>query len=536
MTSGSRTRWRSSWLALALRVVSAMAEGRTPDLGTGAAAHRRPLRGVTAGRERGRAGPRGPGARHPGAPAVRRRAAAAGLRLPPPAGVGGDHRADLGHRRGHCRRQGGHQAAARRGRHPGARGDRRAQRRGGRGCLRLPRRAGRGQAGVRPPRARTSSSRPPPRRSSPPTARPGPAAGWSWSSHTSPGRDYRVLVVGGRVAAAAELSPAQVTGDGVCAIAALVDQVNADPRRGIGHDRPLTRIVLDDVSIAHLAGQGLAPTSVPALGQIVTLRHNANLSTGGTSKDVTDSVHPAVARMCARVAAVTGLDVCGIDLRLPDISQPLVAGHASGGVHRDQRLAGPADASAPQRGQPARRGRRHRRPALPARRAVPGADRVGDRDQRQDHHRPADRAHPAPRRSSRRDDIDRRRLHRRRPCPRGRRVRPEVGRHGSRRPHRAGRRAGDRTRRDRAPRPGLRPGRRRRGHQHLQRPPGHRRHRHPGRPGQRQVTGRRGDHLPRPARAQRRRPALPRGWPSGPPSATATRWSATSASRRSTRS
>ena len=147
-----------------------------------------------------------------------------------------------------------------------------------------------------------------------------------------PGSDYRVLVVGGRVAAAAELSPARVTGDGVCEIAALVDRVNADPRRGIGHARPLTRIVLDDVAIAHLAGQGLAPTTVPAVGQIVTLRHNASLSAGGTSKDVTGSVHPAVARVCARAAAITGLDVCGIDLRLPDIRQPLVAGEASGAV------------------------------------------------------------------------------------------------------------------------------------------------------------------------------------------------------------
>jgi len=146
------------------------------------------------------------------------------------------------------------------------------------------------------------------------------------------GSDYRVLLVGGRVVAAAELFPAQVTGDGVSEIAALVDQVNADPRRGIGHDRPLTRIVLDDTSIAHLACQGLAPASVPALGQIVTFRRNANLSTGGTSKDVTDSVHPAVARMCRRAAAVTGLDICGIDLRLSDISEPLAAGHASGGV------------------------------------------------------------------------------------------------------------------------------------------------------------------------------------------------------------
>lgn len=146
------------------------------------------------------------------------------------------------------------------------------------------------------------------------------------------GRDYRVLIVGGQVAAAAELRPARVTGDGVSQITALVDRVNAEPRRGIGHDRPLTRIVLDDASIAHLARQGLTPASVPAAGRAVTLRFNANLSTGGTSKDVTDSVHKAVARMCARAAAATGLDVCGIDLRLADIGQPPTAGDAPGTV------------------------------------------------------------------------------------------------------------------------------------------------------------------------------------------------------------
>jgi cyanophycin synthetase len=139
------------------------------------------------------------------------------------------------------------------------------------------------------------------------------------------GTDYRALVVGGRVVVA-ELSPAQVTGDGVRAITDLVDQVNEDPRRGIGHDRPLTRIVLDDVTAAHLSSQDLTPASVPGPGQVVRLRHNANLSTGGTSKDVTDAVHPAVARMCVRAAAVVGLDVCGIDLRLPDISQPVPRG------------------------------------------------------------------------------------------------------------------------------------------------------------------------------------------------------------------
>jgi len=142
------------------------------------------------------------------------------------------------------------------------------------------------------------------------------------------GTDYRVLVVGGRIAAAAELRPAQVTGDGISPISGLVDQVNAEPQRGIGHDRPLTRIVLDDTAVAHLARQDLTPTSVPAAGQAVTLRFNANLSTGGTSKDVTDCVHPEVARMCARVAAQLNLDVCGIDLRLGDISGPLGANSA----------------------------------------------------------------------------------------------------------------------------------------------------------------------------------------------------------------
>ena len=113
--------------------------------------------------------------------------------------------------------------------------------------------------------------------------------------------------------------------------------------------------------------------------------HNANLSTGGTSKDVTDSMHPAVARMCARAAAVTGLDVCGIDLRLTDISQPLAAGRASGCVIEINASPGLRMHLHPSEGRPARRGRRHHRPALPARRALPGADRVGDRDQRQDH-------------------------------------------------------------------------------------------------------------------------------------------------------
>jgi cyanophycin synthetase len=145
------------------------------------------------------------------------------------------------------------------------------------------------------------------------------------------GTDYRVLVVGDRVVAA-ELAVAQVTGDGTADIAALVERANADPKRGVGHDRPLTRITLDEAAFDCLNRQGLTPASVPRAGQVVKLRHNANLSTGGTSKDVTDAIHPAVARMCMRAAATIGLDVCGIDLRLRDITQPPGTFSETGGI------------------------------------------------------------------------------------------------------------------------------------------------------------------------------------------------------------
>ena len=155
------------------------------------------------------------------------------------------------------------------------------------------------------------------------------------------GQDYRVLVIDGRVAAAAQLHPASVTGDGTHTISQLVARVNADPRRGDGHARALTRIVLDDEVMRHLDAAGLDGGSVPAPGQVVALRQNANLSTGGTSRDVTDLVHDDVAALCVRASAAAGLDICGVDLRAADISAPLdtapagagLAGAASAGAH-----------------------------------------------------------------------------------------------------------------------------------------------------------------------------------------------------------
>jgi cyanophycin synthetase len=141
------------------------------------------------------------------------------------------------------------------------------------------------------------------------------------------GRDYRVLVVGGEVAAAAERVAAHVVGDGEHTVQGLIGQANADPRRGEGHTRELTRLVVDDHARHLLAEQGYGMDSVPQAGQTVWLRANANLSTGGTSRDVTDRMHPDVARLCVRAAALVGLDIAGIDLRLPDIAAPLPPVH-----------------------------------------------------------------------------------------------------------------------------------------------------------------------------------------------------------------
>ena len=135
------------------------------------------------------------------------------------------------------------------------------------------------------------------------------------------GRDYRVLVINGRVVAVAERVPAQVTGDGRSTVEALVAAVNADPRRGAGHEAVMTRIVIDDHVRDRLSRDGLTTASVPAPGQVVQLRATANLSTGGIAIDRTDEIHPANAMIARRAAAVVGLDIAGIDFLSPDISK-----------------------------------------------------------------------------------------------------------------------------------------------------------------------------------------------------------------------
>ncbi len=136
-----------------------------------------------------------------------------------------------------------------------------------------------------------------------------------------PGNDHRVLVVDGQVVAVAERVPGHVVGDGQSTIRALVDRVNADPRRGVGHEKVLTRIEIDDQANRLLALAGYSLDTVLKEGEVFALRSTGNLSTGGTAVDKTDVIHPDNAEIAARAAQVVGLDVAGIDLICEDISR-----------------------------------------------------------------------------------------------------------------------------------------------------------------------------------------------------------------------
>jgi len=138
-----------------------------------------------------------------------------------------------------------------------------------------------------------------------------------------PGDDYRLLVIGGRLAAAARREPAHVIGDGRSTIGELVAEVNRDPRRSDGHATVLSFIKLDAVGLAVLAEQGYTPDSVPPAGQRVLIRRNGNLSTGGTATDVTDRVHPETAARAIEAARIVGLDIAGVDIVAVDIGRPL---------------------------------------------------------------------------------------------------------------------------------------------------------------------------------------------------------------------
>lgn len=133
------------------------------------------------------------------------------------------------------------------------------------------------------------------------------------------GDEHRLLVVGGRVAAAARGEAAMVVGDGASTVVQLVEsQLNSDPRRGRDEDHPLNVVRLDSAARMELERQGLTGDAVPERGRAVLIQRNGNVSI-----DVTDAVHPDVAFQVALAARIVGLDIAGIDLVTRDISRPL---------------------------------------------------------------------------------------------------------------------------------------------------------------------------------------------------------------------
>ncbi|MCB1575659.1 MAG: cyanophycin synthetase, partial [Xanthomonadales bacterium] len=135
------------------------------------------------------------------------------------------------------------------------------------------------------------------------------------------GKDYRILVVNNEVVSVAERVPAHVIGDGVHTIEQLIEITNADPRRGVGHEKILTRISIDGQTHETLERAGCKLDDIPDEGAFVQLKQTGNMSTGGTSIDRTDDIHPDNAQIARQAAMVVGLDVAGIDFIAHDIAQ-----------------------------------------------------------------------------------------------------------------------------------------------------------------------------------------------------------------------
>jgi cyanophycin synthetase len=144
------------------------------------------------------------------------------------------------------------------------------------------------------------------------------------------GADHRILVIGGKLVAVAKRVPAHVIGDGVSSLQALIERENLNPKRGEGHEAPMTRITVDECLLRYIARSGLTLDTVPALGEIVMLRPTANISTGGSAIDLTEVIHPDNALIATRAAEIVGLDIAGIDFVAPDITRSVV--ETGGGI------------------------------------------------------------------------------------------------------------------------------------------------------------------------------------------------------------
>ncbi|HQW68120.1 MAG TPA: cyanophycin synthetase [Flavobacterium sp.] len=137
------------------------------------------------------------------------------------------------------------------------------------------------------------------------------------------GYDFRVLIIDNKLVAAAKREPAHVKGDGVQTIQQLIDETNKDPKRGYGHENVLTQIDVDRDTTDLLEKLNYSLDAIPNKGETVYLKSTANLSTGGTSIDVTDMMHPENIFLCERISRVIGLDICGVDIMAENLTQPL---------------------------------------------------------------------------------------------------------------------------------------------------------------------------------------------------------------------
>jgi cyanophycin synthetase len=137
------------------------------------------------------------------------------------------------------------------------------------------------------------------------------------------GFDFRVLIIDNKLVAAAKRVPAHVVGNGKDSIEKLIEITNLDPKRGYGHENVLTQIDVDRDTLDLLEKLGYTTETVPRKDEIVYLKSTANLSTGGTSVDVTDMMHPENIFLCERISRVIGLDICGVDIMAENLTQPL---------------------------------------------------------------------------------------------------------------------------------------------------------------------------------------------------------------------
>lgn len=137
------------------------------------------------------------------------------------------------------------------------------------------------------------------------------------------GDDFRLLIINGKLVAAAKREPAHIVGDGKLSIKELIDIVNSDPRRGFGHEKVLTQITTDSMTERLLSLKGFSLESIPLLDELIYLKATANLSQGGTATDVTDEVNPEIRLMAERAAKIIGLDCMGVDVLATNISLPL---------------------------------------------------------------------------------------------------------------------------------------------------------------------------------------------------------------------